>query len=106
MTAIWPFFDKEKVYIIKDSIVLLHGNRYPRTNLYIVNIISSEVTVQPKLNVKHMENLEGITKFANNAYDLKVKKDLIAYYHKCCFIPVVSTWIRAIETGVFVRGRD
>ena len=84
-------FDEEKVYIVKDSIVLLHGNRDPRTNLYMVNIISNEMTVQSKLSVKHMENLGGITKFANNSYKLKVKKDFITYYHKCYFSPVVLT---------------
>ena len=94
-------FDEEKVYIIKDSTILLHGNRDPRTNLYMVNIISNEMTVQPKLKVKHMENLGGITKFANNTYELKVKKDLITYYQKCCFSPVRSTWIREIDNGNF-----
>ena len=46
-----------------------------------------------------MQNLGGINKFVNNAYEVKVKKDLITYYHKCCFSPVVSTWIRGIENG-------
>ena len=84
-------FDEDKVYIIKDSIVLLHGNR--------VNISTNEITVQPKLNIKHMKYLGGIAKFANSAYQLKVKKDLVTYYHKCCFSPVIPTWIRAIENG-------
>ena len=85
-------FDEEKLYIIKDSIVLLHGNRDPWTK-YMVNVTSNEMTVQPKLNVKHIENLEGITKFAKNTYELKVKQDLITYYHKCYFNLVVLTWL-------------
>ena len=96
-------FDEEKVYIIKDSIVLFHGNREPRTNLYMVNISANEMKVQPKLSIKHIENLGGINEFANNAYKLKVKKDLITYYYKCCFSPVVSTWIQVIENGIFCR---
>ena len=60
-------FDEKKVYIIKYSIVLLYGNRDLRANLYMVNIASNEMTVQPKLNVKRMENLGGMPKFANNA---------------------------------------
>ena len=32
------------------------------------------MTAQLKLSVKHMEKLGGITKFANNTYELKVKK--------------------------------
>ena len=84
-------FDEEKVYIIKDSIILLHDNRDSRTNLYMVNISTNEPTVQPKLNIKHMKNLGGIDKFENNAYKVKVKRDLITYYHKCCFSPAVST---------------
>ena len=94
-------FDEEKVYIIKDSIVLLHGKRDPRTNLYTINISTNELTVEPKLNIKHIRNLGGINFFTNNAYKVKVKKDFITYYHKCCFITVVSTWIRVIENVNF-----
>ena len=94
-------FGEEKVYIIKDSIVLLHGNRYVCTDLYMANISTNELTVQPKLNMKHMQNLGVIDNFADNAYKVKVKRDLITYHHRCCFSPVVSTWIRAIENGNF-----
>ena len=94
-------FNDEKMYIIKDSIVLLHRNRDPRINLYMVNIFSNGMTVQPKSNVKHMENLGGMTTFENNAYKLKVKKDLITYYHKCYVSPLVLTWIQAIKNGNF-----
>ena len=48
-----------------------------------------------------MENLGGIKKFANNAFEFKVKKDFITYYHKCCFSPVVSTWVQVIENRSF-----
>ena len=48
-----------------------------------------------------MENLGTVTKFANNAYDIKVKRDLVTYYHQCCFSLVVSTWLEAIENGFF-----
>ena len=94
-------FDEEKVYIIKDSIVILHGNRDPRTNLYMVNISMNELTAQPNLNIKHKQNLGRIKKISNNAYEVKVKKYLITYYHKCCFSLVVLTWMRAIENGNF-----
>ena len=94
-------FDKIRVYIIKDGIVLLSGIRDPRTNLYMVNITPDNNQVQPELDIKHMQNLGGIEKFANNAYEIKVQKDLIFYYHKCCFSPVASTWRVAIENGNF-----
>ena len=47
-------FDEDNVYIIKDGIVLLHGNRDARTSPYMVNISINEVAVQPKLSIKHM----------------------------------------------------
>ena len=81
-------FDDVRVYIIKDSVVLLHGIRDPNTNLYMVNMSPNKDEVQPKLDIKHMENLGGLKKIANNAYEIKIQKDLIVYYHKCCFSPV------------------
>ena len=65
----------------------------------MANMTTDKNTVQPKLNIKHMENLGSINKLANNAYDIKVKRDLVTYYHKCCFSPVVSIWIETIENG-------
>ena len=35
-------FDDEQVYIIKEGEVILHGNRDPDTNLYLVNITLDE----------------------------------------------------------------
>ena len=93
-------FDDQHVYIIKDGEVLLHGNRDPETNLYMVNITSDD-EVKLRLNIKHMENLGTIRNFSNNAYEIKAKKQLIMYYHRCCFSPVISTWITAIEQGNF-----
>ena len=67
----------------------------------MVSLTTPGNTVQPQLNIKHMENLGGIKKFANNAYEIQTKRDLVSYYHKCCFSPVVSTWIKAIDNGNF-----
>ena len=44
-----------------------------------------------------MHILGDIGQFANNVYEIKAKKELMIYYHKYCFIPVLSTWIHAIE---------
>ena len=67
-------FDEKRVYIIKNGNVLLHGIRDSVTNLYVVNMSTDNNTVQPPLSIKHMENLGIITKFANNACDMKAKK--------------------------------
>ena len=67
----------------------------------MVSLTTPEYTVQPQLDIKHMENLGGIKKFANNTYEMQAKRDLISYYHKCCLSPVASTWIKAIENGNF-----
>ena len=67
----------------------------------MINILLNDMTVQPKLNVNHMENLGDMKKFTNNTYELKVEKDLITYYHKCYVSPLVLTWIQAIKNGNF-----
>jgi hypothetical protein len=38
---------------------------------------------------------------ANNAYQLKSKKDLIIFLHAAAFSPCISTWCQAIEKGFF-----
>ena len=53
-------FDTKRLYIITNWIVLLHGIRGPHKNLYMVSITTDKDTVQPQLNIKHMENLGGI----------------------------------------------
>ena len=37
--------------------------------------------------------------FSNNAYEIKAKRELMTYYHRCCFSPVISTWLKATENG-------
>ena len=94
-------FDDKRVYIIKEGKVLLHGNRDPETNLYMVNITSYENNTKSQLDIKHLEILGAIANCSNNAYEIKAKKQLMTYYHRCCFSPVISTWIKAIEQGNF-----
>ena len=50
-------FDDENVYIVKDSKVMLHGFKDHVTILYMVNITEGKDTIQPRLNIKHMKNL-------------------------------------------------
>ena len=90
-------FDDEKVYIVKDGTVLLHGYKYEHARLYMVNITGTENVVQPKLNIIHMQKIGGIHNFSNNAYKIKKKQDLISHYRTCCFSPVFSTWLQAIN---------
>ena len=33
-------------------------------------------------------------------------QDLVRYLHAACFSPVKSTWVKAIQKIIFVRGRD
>ena len=92
-------FDHEGVYIVKDGEVVIHGFRHPVTKLYIVKM--KEDKNPPILDISTMTNLKAITEFGNNAYEIDSKKQLVMYYHKCCFSPVLSTWIKAIKNGNF-----
>ena len=40
-------FDHKRVYIIKDSTVILHGNRDAKTNIYMMDSTSDTNTIQP-----------------------------------------------------------
>ena len=92
-------FDKDGVYIVKDGEVVIHGFQHPITKLYIVNMKTD--TNPPKLDIKKMSSLNAISNFSNNACEIKSKKQLAMYYHKCCFSPVISTWVKAIKNGNF-----
>ena len=82
-------FDKDGVYIVKEGRIIMHGFRHPITKLYIVNM--KKDTNPPKLDIIKMINLKAILS----------QKKLIEYYHKCCFSPEISTWIKAIKKGFF-----
>ena len=92
-------FDQERVYIVKEGEVIIHGFRHPVTKLYIVNM--KEDKNPPELNIRTMTDLKAINEFGNNAYEIDSKKQLVIYYHKCCFSPVISTWVKAIKNGNF-----
>ena len=91
--------DDEKVYAIKDGTVLLHGNGEKHAKLYLVNIIETKNIMQPKLCSKHMLNLCGINRLSNNGHETKVRKEMITYYHNCCFSPVISRGLYPLVSG-------
>ena len=94
-------FDAEMVYIVKHRIVIMHSYRHPVTKLYIVNLNQSQTDSQLELDIEHMTSLGAVGEVANNAYEIRSKQKLVEYYHKCCFSPVVFTWIEAICKGNF-----
>ena len=97
-------FDEDGVYIVKHGRIIMHRFRHPVAKLYIVNM--KKDNNPPKLDITQMKNLKVISEFSNNAYAIKSKKQLVIYYHKCCFSPVLSTWVKAMKNGIFVHGRD
>ena len=99
--GLMAIFDDEKVYITKGGEVILHGEINKPTRLYMINIEGKEEKIHHKLNVNHLDNIGAVKRFAYNAYEIKAKKELVEYYHRCCFSPVISTWITAIEKGNF-----
>ena len=81
-------FDHEKVYIVKNGLVILHGNINPNTG-YIVNLRTELANTQPQLDIDHMVNIGAVNAFTNKAYKIKVKDRLVEYYQRCCFSPVI-----------------
>jgi hypothetical protein len=79
-------FTQDQVTVSRNGKDVIHGSRDPKSRLWPVNL-------------KQKKKPE-IAQF-NHAHDNNNQKDLINYLHASCFIPVKSTWIKAIKNGKF-----
>ena len=94
-------FDDAGVYIIKDKIVTMHGQRNKNTGLYMINL-SDQATSPVLILTQHNNIRSSMFQTANKVYGLVSKKEIILYYHKCMLSPTISTCISAIDKGFFV----
>ena len=77
--------DKHKIQVIKDSRVVMQGNRNLEDGLW-------DIPIEKPICHKA---LAIITRD-------KMKKELIQYLHGCCFSPTPLTFLRAIKNGKFL----
>ena len=81
-----------KVYY-KNNLVWL-GTRKPKTGLWVLPL-------QPnKPPTKSAQSNHNVTQhYANSAYTITSKAELIKFLHQCTFSPTTFTWIKAIKNN-------
>jgi hypothetical protein len=80
-------FTQEQVTVSGNGKDVMYGSRDPKSRLWRVNL-------NQKMHTKIAQ--------CNHAHDKNNQKDLINYLHAACFIPVKTTWIKAIKNGNFL----
>ena len=88
-------FDKEKSAIYsQNGRPVLTGKFCPIQNLFLLPMGSSH---------SHKLPLQKLQQSANNVQisTLDSKQNLAIWYHRICFSPVVTTWIKTINAGFF-----
>ena len=85
-------FNNKYVFILENREIILQGTRATVNGMWFI-LFNNNNTPPPTTN--HLANT------LNYAHTLTSKKELIKYYHQCCFCPVKSTWISTIKQGFF-----
>jgi hypothetical protein len=80
-------FTQDQVTVSRNEKNVMYGSQDPKSGLWRVNL---KQKVKPEIVQ------------CNCARDNNNQKDLINYLHAACFIPVKSTWIKAIKKWKFL----
>ena len=95
-------FDANHVYLQKVRLLLI-GNRYPSTGLYHIDFDTP--THPPQIDNPAALSLASIMatseSMANLVRHMTTKSELVQYLHQVAWIPIPSTYIRAIELGYY-----
>ena len=85
----YAIFTAHTVRLVKDDTSTVVGHRNHFNILWDIDLTASTPPSNPTFLQAHV----------NSAYKMKTLEDLVIYLHRACFIPVVSTWTKAINTG-------
>jgi hypothetical protein len=85
-------FTADTVTITHNGNVLITGSRSEFNRLWHVDLQELHNQDEWEHRVEH---------FCNAINPSTMLEDRIAYYHACCFTPVLSTWCKAIDAGRF-----
>ena len=88
-------FDDQQVLIQKDKQTILHGPRDFRTGLWRIPLTNQPT--KPSSTPSQTTQKQQL----NSAYDCTTIAALIKFLHATAFSPVKSTWLQAIQRGVF-----
>jgi hypothetical protein len=84
-------FTHDQVTVSRNGKDMMYGSRDPKSRLWRVNL---------------KQKMKPESAQCNHAHDNNNQKDLTNYIHAACFIPVKSTWIKAIKMDFFHLGPD
>ena len=79
----------------KKGKIIMTGQRNWYNQIYEVNILQPQATL-----IRHVHPINN-NPIINNLYHLTKAKEAIKYLHKCCFIPPIDSWCKAIDHGFF-----
>jgi hypothetical protein len=90
------FFTKTDVTIELNGSKIMHGTRMPHNGMWMVNLSNTAIRPPPQTHVPN------VTHTCANIHTISTKRNLVTYFHKCCFSPTVSAWIAATDAGFFI----
>ena len=86
-------FSKDHLTLVKQDITIT-GERNVRNGLYYIDLAPcSQPTARNALSLH--------TSYAQSAYKISTKSDLVRYLHQASSSPVISTWTAAIDAGYY-----
>ena len=86
-------FIKDHLTLVKQEITII-GKRDTRNGLYNINLA-------PRSQPAVRNTLFLHTAYADSAYKIRTKLDIVRYLHCAAFSPVISTWTKAIDAGYY-----
>ncbi|KAL7465746.1 hypothetical protein ACHAXS_006063 [Conticribra weissflogii] len=90
-------YNNEACKVFYKEKLVWKGSREPKTGLWELPL-NPQHPSQPTTTTTSNHNKQH---YANNAYTITTKADLIKYLHQCAFSPTISTWIKAINNNQF-----
>ena len=84
-------FTAHTVRLVKSDASRVVSHRNYSNSLWDIDLTALNPPSNPSFLQAHV----------NIAYKMKTLKDLVLYFHRACFSPVISTWTKAIDAGYF-----
>ena len=89
-------FTSDAVLLSKQGQTFPISTRNPINGLWTVNLNPTATTALGPPNM-----LPFSLPLVNSAQAMKTLPDLVQYFHRACFSPVIKTWTQAIDAGFF-----
>ena len=91
-------FTKNNVFVLSQEKVILVGVRAQPRDIWFINLKHSQ-RAPSSLDLSSTTSITHAV--LHYAHTIKSTKNLIKFYHRCCYSPVISTWKAAIRKYCF-----